>query len=67
LAIEKLIKDRKCNTKFPYDDEPGHIIPCKKHAKLVFLKIITMDQAIKSGCKDCYASDDDSDEDRDGD
>lgn len=67
LAIEKLIKDRKCNTKFPYDDEPGHIIPCKKHAKLVFLKKITMYQAIKSGCKDCYASDDESDEDRDGD
>ena len=67
LSIEKLIKDRKCNTKFPYDDEPGHIIPCKKHAKLVFLKKITIYQAIKSGCKDCYASDDESDEDRDGD
>jgi hypothetical protein len=63
LSIEKLIKDRKCNTKFPYDDEHGHIIPCKKHARLIFLKKITMYQAINSGCKDCYASDDDSDED----
>lgn len=66
LSIEKLIKDRKCNTKFPYDDEPGHVIPCKKHAQLIFLKKITMYQAINSGCKDCYASDDDDEDELDG-
>lgn len=60
LSVEDLIKNRKCNTKFPYDDEGGHIIPCKKHAQLIFLKKITMYQVIKSGCKDCYVSDDEN-------
>ena len=64
LSPHDIIENRSCKTEFPFDDEGGHIIPCKKHALLIFSKKITMRQAIKSGCKDCYASDtEDEDED----
>jgi hypothetical protein len=61
LSAEDIIKNRKCKNKFPYDDEPGHAFPCKKHAVLIFLKKITIEGAIASGCKDCYVSDGDDD------
>jgi hypothetical protein len=63
-----ILKNRKCKHTFPLDDEPGHAFPCKKHALLIFLKKITMDQAISSGCKNCYVSPkDDEDEEADED
>jgi hypothetical protein len=65
LEPHEIIKNRSCKTEFPFDDEGHDIIPCKKHALLIFLNKMTMREAIKSGCKDCYASDTE-DEDDDG-
>ena len=65
IPLEKIIKNRIYKKKYPLDDEPGAAAPCKKHAKLMFLNKITIDEAIKSGCKDCYANDDNIDDDYD--
>jgi hypothetical protein len=62
LSPGDILKNRKCNHTFPLDDNPGHAFPCKKHAMFIFLKKITMDQAIASGCKDCYVSPKDDEE-----
>jgi hypothetical protein len=62
LSPHDIIKNRKCKSKFPfYDDhQEGNILPCKKHALLIFFKKMTMSQVIKSGCNDCYFSDTDN-------
>lgn len=70
LSPQDILKNRKCKHTFPLDDEAGHAFPCKKHALLIFLKKITMDQVISSGCKNCYVSpkeDEDEDDDEDDD
>jgi hypothetical protein len=62
IPLEKIIKNRIYKKYYPCDDEPGHVRPCKKHARLMFLNKITIDEVIKSGCKDCYINDDDDDD-----
>lgn len=51
--IKHLIKDRKCKTSFPVDDEANGFIPCKNHARLIFFKKMTFNQVTRIGCNQC--------------
>ena len=44
LSLTELIKNRKCKKVFPRDDEPGSCSPCKKHAILLILNRITIEE-----------------------
>jgi hypothetical protein len=53
FSIEQIIKNRKCKSKFPSDDEHGGFKACNKHTRMLFLKNLTFDELDELKCGDC--------------